>query len=301
MFEIPLHHPIHTLDGRELVPAGVALTEEVVRDVIVSNSRPAATHLPLMECGTVKKDIQQFFATPPYKTIFATPDDAGDVLGIMAEVELSEPVKEALDYFRENDFHTYRHSLMVFALATLLSKRLLPDYRKRIQHATAGPSHDLGKICVPLNILMKSDPLTREERNILFQHSVAGYVLLCFYTKDIDNFSAKVARDHHELRDGSGYMRGVKLNDPLVEIFAVSDIYDALISPRPFRPVSFDNRTALEEVVAMAQRGQISWDVVQTLVSLNRKDKPDLRTFALSQEKRGTPPPENFYGKTSNS
>jgi HD-GYP domain-containing protein (c-di-GMP phosphodiesterase class II) len=148
---------------------------------------------------------------------------------------------------------------------------------------------------------MKSDPLTREERNILFQHSVAGYVLLCFYTKDIDNFSAKVARDHHELRDGSGYMRGVKLNDPLVEIFAVSDIYDALISPRPFRPVSFDNRTALEEVVAMAQRGQISWDVVQTLVSLNRKDKPDLRTFALSQEKRGTPPPENFYGKTSNS
>ena len=51
MFEIPLHHPIHTLDGRELVPAGVALTEEVVRDVIVSNSRPAATHLPLMECG----------------------------------------------------------------------------------------------------------------------------------------------------------------------------------------------------------------------------------------------------------
>jgi HD-GYP domain-containing protein (c-di-GMP phosphodiesterase class II) len=219
----------------------------------------------------------------------------------MAEVDLSEPVKEALDYFRENDFHTYRHSLMVFALATLLSKRLLPDYRKRIQHATAGPSHDLGKICVPLNILMKSDPLTREERNILFQHSVAGYVLLCFYTKDIDNFSAKVARDHHELRDGSGYMRGVKLNDPLVEIFAVSDIYDALISPRPFRPVSFDNRTALEEVVAMAQRGQISWDVVQTLVSLNRKDKPDLRTFALSQEKRGTPPPENFYGKTSNS
>lgn len=300
MYEIQLHHPIHTLEGKELVPPGVALTDNVVSEVIASNNGPSSVNgIPLMQCGTVKKDIMQFFAAPPYKTIFSTPDDKDDVLGIMSEVQLSEPVGESLDYFREKDFHTYRHSLMVFALSTLLSKRLLPDYRKRIQHATAGPSHDIGKICVPLDILMKSEPLTREERNIMFQHSVAGYVLLCYYTRDKMNFSARVARDHHEHRDGSGYMRGVKLNDPLVEIFAVSDIYDALISPRPFRPVSFDNRTALEEVVAMAQRGQKNWDVVQTLVSLNRKDKPEFRTFEVSREKRGIPPSVNLYGKTS--
>jgi HD-GYP domain-containing protein (c-di-GMP phosphodiesterase class II) len=299
MYEILLQHPIHTLEGKELVPAGVTLTEEVVREVIASNGSPAAKSMPLMQCGTVKKDILQFFASPPYKTIFANPDDAADVLDIMAAVQLSVPVLESLDYFREHDFHTYRHTLMVFALSTMLSKRLMPDYRRRIQHATAGPSHDLGKVCVPLDILMKSDPLTREERNILFQHSVAGYVLLCFYTGDIANFSARVARDHHEHRNGSGYMRGVKLNDQMVEIFAVSDIYDALISPRPFRPVSFDNRSALEEVVAMAQRGQVNWEVVQALVALNRKDKPDYRAFDVSREKRGTPPPINVYGKIS--
>jgi len=299
MYEIPLQHSIYTLEGKELVPAGISLTAEVVRDVIASNSCPAAKGMPLMQCGSVKKDILQFFANPPYKTIFANSDDAEDVLSIMAQVPLSVPVLESLNYFREHDFHTYRHTLMVFALATVLSKRLLPDYRRRILHATAGPSHDLGKICVPLDILMKSDPLTREERNILFQHSVAGYVMLCYYTGDSANFSAKVARDHHEHRDGSGYMRRVKLNDVLVEIFAVSDIYDALISPRPFRPVSFDNRTALEEVVAMAQRGQVNWEVVQALIALNRKDKPGYRTFEVSHEKRGTPPPLNFYGKTS--
>jgi HD-GYP domain-containing protein (c-di-GMP phosphodiesterase class II) len=299
MFEISLQYPIHTLEGEELVPAGVTLNDDVIKELIASNTAPMAKSMSLMQFGSVKKDIFQFFANPPYKTIFENHEDTEDVLNVMEQVVLPIQVLEALNYFREHDFHTYRHMLMIFALSTLLAKILVPDYQKRILHATAGPSHDLGKICVPLDILMKREPLTREERNILYQHPVAGYVLICYYTKDIGNFSAKVARDHHERCNGSGYMRGIKLNDPMVEIVAVSDVYDALISPRPYRPVSFDNRTALEEVTLMAQRGEISWDVLQALVSLNRKDKPDFRDFKISLEKRGTPPAENAYGKTS--
>ena len=306
MFQILLQHPIHTLGGRELVPAGINLTEDVVREVVVSDSKPKVKSMPLMQFGTVKNDISQFFASPPYNTIFNAHDGTGDILDesadvlkIMDQVSLPQPVLEALAYFREHDFHTYRHMLMIFALSSLLAKILVPDYQRWIDHATAGPSHDLGKVCVPLDILMKRDPLNREERNILFQHTVAGYVLLCYYTRDLESFSAKVARDHHERRDGSGYMRGVKLNNPMVEIVAVSDVYDALISPRPYRPVSFDNRTALEEVTAMAQRGQISWEVVQALVSLNRKGRPGSLAPDVSLEKRGTPPPDNNYGKTA--
>jgi HD-GYP domain-containing protein (c-di-GMP phosphodiesterase class II) len=76
-------------------------------------------------------------------------------------------------------------------------------------------------------------------------------------------------------------------------------VYDALISPRPYRPTTFDNRTALEEITVMAQNGKIGWDVLQALVSLNRKDKPDFRNFQVSTEKRGTQPKENSYGKTA--
>lgn len=306
MFKILLQHPIHTLEGKELLPAGVDLTENVAREVIASNSSPRVKSMSLMQFGTVKKDISQFFASPPYSTIFNTHEGAGDILEdssdvskIMGQVDLPMPVLEALAYFREYDFHTYRHMLMIFALSTLMARILVPDQQRRIDHATAGPSHDLGKICVPLDILMKQDPLCREERNILFQHSLAGYVLLCYYTKDMESFSAKVARDHHERRDGSGYMRGVKLNDPMVEIVAVSDVYDALISPRPYRPVSYDNRTALEEMTAMAQRGQISWEVVQALISLNRKSRTGFGLQDISLEKRGTPPQDNNYGKTA--
>jgi len=299
MFEIPLQYPIHTLEGKEVLPAGTILTYEVVKEIIFSNSNSSPKCISLMKFGSVRKDIFEFFANPPYKIIFDNHEDTEDVVNVMNQVILPMPVLESLEYFREYDFHTYRHMLMIFALSTLLAKILVPDYQRRIHNATAGPSHDLGKICVPLDILLKRDPLTLEEREILFQHPVAGYVLLCYYTKDIELFSAKVARDHHERRDGSGYMRGINLNDPMVEIVAVSDVYDALISTRPYRPVSFDNRTALEEVTVMAQRGQIGWEVLQALVSLNRKDKPDFRAFEVSLEKRGTPPPDNAYGKTA--
>ena len=82
----------------------------------------------------------------------------------------------------------------------------------------------------------------------------------------------------------------------MVEIIAVCDIYDALLSPRPYRPTSYDNRTALEEITEMAQRGKLSLDVVKILVSHNRKDKTHFREFRLSTEKRGTAPAENLYG-----
>jgi HD-GYP domain-containing protein (c-di-GMP phosphodiesterase class II) len=219
----------------------------------------------------------------------------------MEEVFVAIPVLEALEYFREYDFYTYKHMLMVFALSTLMAKMLFSDNKRQVHNATAGPAHDLGKICVPLSILMKRDPLTSEERKVLFQHPAAGYVLLSYYTKNPADFSAIVARDHHERRDGSGYMSGVKLNDPMVEIVAVTDIYDALISPRPYRPVSFDNRTALEEMTTMAQQGQISWVMLKALIALNRKGKPDFRSFKVSLEKRGTPPSDSAYGKTAKS
>jgi hypothetical protein len=51
----------------------------------------------------------------------------------------------------------------------------------------------------------------------------------------------------------------------------------------------------------MAQRGQIGWDVLQALISLNRSDKPDFRSFEVSLEKRGKAPENNSYGKTATS
>jgi HD-GYP domain-containing protein (c-di-GMP phosphodiesterase class II) len=121
-------------------------------------------------------------------------------------------------------------------------------------------------------------------------------VLLSYYYKDLQNLACEVALDHHERRDGSGYPQGILLKDPIVEIIAVSDIYDALIRPRPYRSTAYDNRAALEEITGMAEKNKIGWDVVKALIARNRKSKPHYREITISAEKRGTPPPYNVHG-----
>jgi HD-GYP domain-containing protein (c-di-GMP phosphodiesterase class II) len=185
---------------------------------------------------------------------------------------------------------------MVLVMATIMSQDLLENSQDRIIEAMAGQMHDFGKINVPLQILKKSTPLTRTDRSILEHHALAGFVLLSYYIQDFRSISARIAREHHERRDGSGYPTGISLRDPMVEIISVCDVYDALLSQRPYRLTPYDNRTALEEITRMAQGGQLSWDVVKILVSYNRKDKPSIAECKVSEEKRGTPPAHNLYG-----
>jgi putative two-component system response regulator len=206
------------------------------------------------------------------------------------------PILQSLDYFRANDFYTYVHVLMVFVLSTILAKDLLPNYQERIRLSVTGPTHDTGKVCVPLHILKKTSPLTRRERGFLEHHAAAGYVLLSYYYKDTQPLACKVALDHHERRDRSGYPRRIALEDRMVEIIAACDVYDALIMPRPYRSGVYDNRTALEEVTEMAKQNKIGWDVVKALIARNRKSNPHYKLITVSEEKRGTPPSHNVYG-----
>lgn len=72
----------------------------------------------------------------------------------------------------------------------------------------------------------------------------------------------------------------------MVEIVAACDVYDALILPRPYRPIPYDNRTAMEEITEMANRNQLSLEVVQALVAMNRKDKPHYEeVYGFQREK----------------
>jgi HD-GYP domain-containing protein (c-di-GMP phosphodiesterase class II) len=188
---------------------------------------------------------------------------------------------------------------MVFTLSTLLAKDLISDYEKCTRLSATGPTHDIGKMCVPLHILKKKTPLTKMERSFLEHHAAAGYVLLSYYFRNTQHLACKVAFDHHERRDGSGYPRGILLEDSLMEIIAVSDIYDALITLRPYRSRAYDNRTALEEITEMAKQNKIGWDVVKALMAHNRKSNPPYKEMTVSAEKRGVPPSYNVYGITA--
>lgn len=302
MTEYTLQYDVHTLNDKLLLPAGTILTEDTLKKLGDAGRKNGAASrtFRLSDYGSIRKDLLDFISRPPYDIIFSDFGRTASVLRVIKEIYLASPVLESLDYFKEKDFYTYRHMILVFALSILLSSELNRDNRKLQQGAAASPSHDFGKICVPLEVLKKTKPLTLEERKLLEHHALAGYVLLKYYLAggDNDDMAARVARDHHERNNGSGYPQGIRLDDPSLEIVVVSDLYDALTSPRPYRLSPYKNRTALEEICDMADRGELNWEVVKALVSCNRRENTDQSSCLISKEKRGAPPSDNVYGIT---
>ena len=292
MKTVKLDFPVYTLDNRLSLPGGTELTSEALGELIASDKGSSYKAIPFLKYGTLHQDLLNLLQKPPFSVML----NGVFPLDLMKNILVIQPVLESLDYFKENDLYTYQHSLSVFAMSINVARYMLEKPEAWFRVLMAGAIHDIGKTCVPIKILKKSDPLLGADRRFLEHHAVAGYVLLSYFLKDYQSFAAKVAKEHHERRDGSGYPLGIALEDRMVEIIAVCDVYDALLSPRPYRPTPYDNRTALEEITEMAQKGKFSWDMVQTLVSLNRKDRPPFREVKVSSEKRGKPPADNLYG-----
>lgn len=291
-------HSVYDLDNTLLVEAGTELTPDFMAEFSRNNGNDYDL-IPLLDHGSIERDLLRQFTIPPYNVIFSDTAAVATVLGVMSRVSMPAPILQAMDYFRRHDFHTYRHMLMISALSTLIISHLDPlqnvlDLREL---AHCGPFHDLGKYSIPLPVLLKKTPLTSSELDLLRHHAVSGYVLLSHYLKDHGSLAAAIALDHHERRNGSGYSRGIHQRNLVVEVTTVCDIYDALVAQRPYRPISYDNRTAIEELTWMAQRGEIGWEAVQVLVAYNRGDHRDPGEITISLERRGKPPVENVYGK----
>jgi len=101
----------------------------------------------------------------------------------------------------------------------------------------AAPLHDIGKIAIPDALLMKPGPLTSEETSVMRRHPRIGHELLNGSQNRFIQTGATIALRHHERFDGSGYPDGLAGEAIPLEarIVAVADVFDALISPRPYK------------------------------------------------------------------
>ncbi len=101
----------------------------------------------------------------------------------------------------------------------------------------AAPLHDMGKIAIPDAVLLKAGKLTEEELAVMRRHPRIGHELLSGSQNRFIQVGALIALRHHERYDGSGYPDGL-VGDAIpleARIVAVADVFDALISPRPYK------------------------------------------------------------------
>lgn len=124
----------------------------------------------------------------------------------------------------------------------------------------SSPLHDIGKIGIPDNILLKPGSLTDTEFKIMKQHSIVGANAFEMTIRNVTSagfleMAADIAHYHHERYDGAGYPEGLKGNQiPLAaRIVALADVYDALTSSRVYKP-AFRPETAY--VMICQERGR---------------------------------------------
>ncbi len=101
----------------------------------------------------------------------------------------------------------------------------------------ASPMHDIGKIAIPDSILLKPGRLTDEERNEMKTHTTLGFEMLNHSDRELLKTAALVALQHHEKWDGTGYPKGLKMEEIHIfgRILAIADVFDALICKRVYK------------------------------------------------------------------
>ena len=173
----------------------------------------------------------------------------------------------------KKDPYTIEHQERVAALALEIGNRLGLGDERCEGLRIAGLVHDIGKIEIPGEILSKPGRLSPIEFELIKTHARSGYDIL----REVD-FPwpvAEIAHQHHERLDGSGYPRGLKGEEILLEarIITVADVVESMVSHRPYRP-SLGMSAAREEI---AGKSGLLYDPAVVVACLSLLDeRPDL-------------------------
>jgi len=188
------------------------------------------------------------------------------------------------------DYGTGMHITRMSRISHLLARaaRMEPAQCELLLHAA--PMHDIGKIGIPDSILLKPGPLAPDEWEQMKTHTTIGAELLAGSHSPVVQLGEVIALTHHERWDGSGYPRGLAGEDtPLVgRICAIADVFDALISERPYKN-AWAHEDAASEIASQAGR-QFDPDLVDLFLAL-QPALEDLLACAEAEAESAPPAP----------
>lgn len=226
--------------------SGLTVNSELTRNEVIQTVRSIIRDITLtntLEQGTVKQAINDIFR----------------------RVLKDKCVMLHLTEVRGLDSYIFTHSVNVSMLSLIIGlfMKIKGDQLRNL--GLAALLHDVGRSKVPKSILYKPAPLSEEEYNKVKTHAISGYELLkgC---QQFDETIPLTALQHHERLDGSGYPNGT--GDKEIGLFprivAVADVFDALLTDRPFRKAFFPHQAV--EIIVNSSSGQFDSEVLKVFV-----------------------------------
>lgn len=231
----------------------------------ILKSTPALSHIPIIFVTALGDESDEFkgfelgavdYITKPISPAIVRARVKTHLSLVQAEqlkqahVDLVHRLGRAAEY---KDTDTGEHIARMSQYSKLLALEFGMGEQQAELLRQAAPMHDVGKIGIPDAILLKPGRLTPDEFDHMKQHAAIGAQILANSSSPLLQLAHKLAIEHHEKWDGSGYPSGLKGEQISVEgrIVAIADVFDALTSKRPYKE-AWGVEEALEHMQAQA-------------------------------------------------
>jgi len=228
-------HDIRLQNGAALVKANTVLDEHLIERLKTIGSKMVTLDITKVYLNGIAATQALFKSAGEGKPI--KPGDVKKIVEpIIHEFARTPNALNILLQLRSEDEYTFQHTLNIGILSALIAKWLDYDEGQQLKIAMAGTLHDIGKSRIPLAILNKPGPLTREEFEIMKTHPLLSYEILtqsAIYDEDVK----LGVLQHHERLNGKGYPYGLSGEEISLyaRIVSVADIYHAMTSKRPYK------------------------------------------------------------------
>ncbi len=286
------------IQGRLIARAGRKMNRTLIQEVI-AKGKSLQKKLTRLNLPFFLKDVERVMDEPVYRQMFQPPSHHTRVIQIIKKAKIQSSLFREIVRLRRTSFYTYRHFLLIGALSAKISMDLRGRGYDPQKAFVMGLTHDLGKTRLPRALLNKKTALSSNEYKILHSYPHASLLLLRYYLGKSGTEACRVAYDHHEKLDGSGYPRGIKRMSKYTQLVAIIDIFDALIADRPYRKRGFTVRGAVDKLLDEMHAGKLPEYPVLLMISYLRKDKPYYKNIKVSRHAREIEPEGNVYGKVS--